>query len=168
MTHISFSINECAAIYNLTTKEQKLLKQAADLLSSKMCNTMEPMHSPAKVMSAVRTYVTLTHAHKEREVFSVMYLNNQNHLIKIVDEFSGTIDGATVYPREIVKHALSLNAAAVILVHNHPSGSNTPSNADERITQKIMSALDLVDIRVLDHIIVAGMETVSMAELGMV
>jgi DNA repair protein RadC len=82
--------------------------------------------------------------------------------------FNGTIDGASVYPREVVKRALACNAAAVILTHNHPSGVAEPSQADIQITERIKKALALVDIRVLDHIILAGMENVSFAERGLI
>lgn len=169
MSHITHSINECAALYELTVAEKRVLTRAAKLLSSKLGSDklVEAMTSPKAVLSAARTYFTLTHAHKQHEVFSVMYLNNQHHLIEIVDEFNGTIDGAAVYPREIVKQALKLNAAAVIFVHNHPSGEATPSSADINITKKLVSALQTVDIRVLDHIIVGQVSTVSMAEMGL-
>lgn len=81
--------------------------------------------------------------------------------------FRGTIDGAPVYPREVVKEALRLNAAAVILAHNHPSGNTTPSGADRELTRRLREALNLMDVRMLDHIIVAGSSAVSMAEKGL-
>ena len=100
------------------------------------------------------------------EVFTLIYVDNRHRFIAVQDLFRGTIDGASVHPREIVKEALSHNAAAVILAHNHPSGVAEPSHADEQITQRLKAALALVDIRVLDHLIVAGGETVSLAERG--
>ena len=103
-----------------------------------------------------------------REVFSVMYLDSQHRLIEAVDEFTGTLTQTSVYPREIVRSAMARNAAAVILCHNHPSGAAQPSRADETITQKLKSALALVDVRVLDHFVTAGGKAVSMAELGLV
>ncbi|WP_288074805.1 JAB domain-containing protein [Pseudomonas sp.] len=103
-----------------------------------------------------------------REVFSVMYLDSQHRLIEAVDEFTGTLTQTSVYPREIVRSAMARNAAAVILCHNHPSGTAQPSRADETITQKLKSALALVDVRVLDHFVTAGGKAVSMAELGLV
>ena len=106
-------------------------------------------------------------AHREREVFCVLFLTTRHTLIKYEELFQGSIDGATVYPREIVKRALQLNAAAVILAHNHPSGVGEPSTADQAITRRIKSALELVDIRMLDHLIVGGTEVVSMAKRGM-
>jgi len=105
-------------------------------------------------------------AHLEREEFHVMYLNNQHEIIEILCETKGTINAASVYPREIVKNALKLNAAAVIISHNHPSGSLSPSTADFQITDKIRKCLDMLDIRTLDHIIVAGNSTYSFADNG--
>ncbi len=100
------------------------------------------------------------------EVFACLFLDNQHRLIHFAELFRGTIDGASVYPREVVKQALEHNAAAVILAHNHPSGIAEPSQADIQITKRIQSALQLVDIRVLDHIIVGDAETTSLAQLG--
>ncbi len=102
------------------------------------------------------------------EVFACLFLDNQHRLIHFEELFRGTIDGASVYPREIVKQALAHNAAAVILAHNHPSGVAEPSQADIQITRRIQSALQLVDIRVLDHIIVGDGETTSLAQQGQI
>ncbi|MEM6640829.1 MAG: DNA repair protein RadC [Pseudomonadota bacterium] len=102
----------------------------------------------------------------EHEVFCCLYLDNRNRVIEFEELFRGTIDGASVYPREVVKLALAYNAAAVIFAHNHPSGVAEPSNADERITQRLVKALALVDIRVLDHMIVGDTGCVSLAERG--
>ena len=104
---------------------------------------------------------------KEREIFCVLYLNSQHQLLDVKELFMGTIDGAAVYPREIAKAALARNAAAVILGHNHPSGTTEPSAADRRITQRIVEALGLLDIRVLDHVIVSTTSTFSFAEEGL-
>jgi len=103
----------------------------------------------------------------ENEVFGCMFLDSQHRIITFEKMFNGTIDGASVHPREVVKRALGLNAAAVILAHNHPSGVPVPSEADKALTLKLQSALRLVDIRVLDHILVAGPETTSFAERGL-
>jgi DNA repair protein RadC len=105
-------------------------------------------------------------AHEPDEIFATLYLDNRHRLLEFVRHFAGTIYGCSVYPRAIVKRALELNAAAVILSHQHPSGVAEPSSADERITQRIRDALALVDVRVLDHIIVAGTDTTSLAERG--
>ena len=104
---------------------------------------------------------------KEREIFCVLYLNSQHQLIEVEELFMGTIDGAAVYPREIAKACLRTNAAACILGHNHPSGTTQPSAADKRITQRINSALGLLDIRVLDHVIVSTNNAFSFAEEGL-
>lgn len=106
--------------------------------------------------------------HAEAEKFAVVFLDNRHRVISTDIMFQGTVDGTSVYPREIVKAALSYNAAAVILSHNHPSGVAEPSQADERITQRLKSALELVDIRLLDHVIVGGNtgKTVSLAARG--
>lgn len=100
------------------------------------------------------------------EVFACLFLDNQHRMIAFEELFRGTIDGASVYPREVVKQALQHNAAAVILAHNHPSGVAEPSQADIHITRRIKAALELVDIRVLDHIIVGDNEPVSLAQRG--
>jgi DNA repair protein RadC len=117
---------------------------------------------------SVTSYLTIELANLESERFDVLFLNNQNRLIEHVPMFYGTIDGASVYPREVVKKALELNAAAVILAHNHPSGIQSPSQADKNITQKIKDAMALMEIRTLDHIIVAGGSTYSFAEHGLI
>lgn len=101
-----------------------------------------------------------------REVFALLLLDNQHRVIKFHELFFGTLDAAAVYPREIVALALKLGAAAVILVHNHPSGVAEPSRADRMITERIQAALGLLDIRVLDHLVVGDGETVSFAERG--
>jgi len=117
---------------------------------------------------AVRDYLAVHYAGQEREVFGVMFLDNRHRLIAVEEMFAGTVDGASVHPREVVKRALKLNAAAVILAHNHPSGVAEPSQADELITARIRDALALVDIRVLDHLIVGGTTVVSFAERGLI
>lgn len=101
------------------------------------------------------------------EVFCCLYLDNRHRLIAFEELFRGTIDGATVYPREVVRQALKHNAAALIVAHNHPSGVAEPSHADTLITQRLREALGLVDVRLLDHLIVAGPLTVSLAERGL-
>ena len=114
-----------------------------------------------------REYLNITLADKEREVFCMIYLDSQHGIIDFEILFHGTIDAASVYPREVVKSALKHNAAAIILAHNHPSGSPEPSSADKRITDQIITALKTVDIRVLDHLIVGGTQSISFAELGL-
>jgi DNA repair protein RadC len=103
----------------------------------------------------------------DHEVFCVIYLTKRHQFIACEDLFRGTIDGAFIYPREVLKEALKHNAAAVILAHNHPSGIAEPSQADIEITKQLKKVLDLVEIRVLDHIIIGGGDTVSFAESGL-
>ena len=115
----------------------------------------------------VRDYLRLAFAREEREVFVVMFLNAQHRLIEAEALFHGTLTQTSVYPREVVKRALQLNAASVLLAHNHPSGAAEPSRADEYLTQSLKQALALVDIRVLDHFVVGGAAVTSFAELGL-
>ncbi|MDJ0711569.1 MAG: DNA repair protein RadC [Woeseiaceae bacterium] len=105
--------------------------------------------------------------HLEHELFCCLFLDNRHRIIRFDEMFRGTIDGTSVYPREVVKEALAINAAAVILAHNHPSGVAEPSRADERITKRLKSALELVDIRLLDHLIIGSGEATSLAARGM-
>jgi DNA repair protein RadC len=115
---------------------------------------------------AAKKFLQSKLGHYEREVFAVLLLDNQHRLIEYQELFFGTIDSASVYPREVVKAALHHNAAAVMFAHNHPSGDPRPSMADQNITDKLTEALKMIDIRVLDHIVV-GKECVSFAELGL-
>jgi DNA repair protein RadC len=117
---------------------------------------------------ATRDYLSARLRDLEHEVFCCLYLDKRHRLIRLEELFRGTIDGASVHPREIVKLALQRNAAAVIIAHNHPSGIAEPSQADELITQRIKEALGLVDIRLLDHIIIGDGVSVSFAERGLV
>lgn len=114
-----------------------------------------------------KRYLALQIGMLEHEAFCCVFLDTRHRLIVFEQMFRGTVDGASVYPREVVKRALYHNAAAVVLAHNHPSGVAEPSQADRAITRRITEALSLVDIRVLDHIVVAGTETVSFAERGL-
>ena len=114
-----------------------------------------------------RDYLTVRLGNRDHEVFTVLFLDNRHRLIEVTEMFRGTLDGASVHPREVVKAALSHNAAAVILAHNHPSGVAEPSVADELITNRLRDALALIDVRILDHFIVAGGEVLSFAERGL-
>ncbi len=113
-----------------------------------------------------RQYLSSCLRDKPHEVFAALFLDNRHQVIKFEELFQGTIDGASVYPREVVKKALSYNAAAIIVAHNHPSGIAEPSQADEHITIRLKDALGLVDIRLLDHLIIGEGEIVSLAERG--
>ena len=116
---------------------------------------------------AVRDYLQLQLGSRPYEVFAVMFLDSQHRLIVLEELFRGTLTQTSVYPREVVVRALALNAASVVLAHNHPSGSAQPSRADEALTQTLKAALGLVDVRVLDHFVVTSTEAVSMAERGL-
>lgn len=116
----------------------------------------------------LRELMVLQYGPEERELFSVVFLNTQHTILAHETMFAGTLTQTSVFPREVVKRALQLNAGAVILVHNHPSGSPEPSRADEHITQELKSALALVDVRVLDHMVVSGTGAVSLVERGLV
>jgi DNA repair protein RadC len=115
----------------------------------------------------VKEYLRLQIGGREHEVFVVLFLDAQNRLIRLEELFRGTLTQTSVYPREVVKRALELNAAAVVLAHNHPSGAAEPSRADEFLTQTLKSALGLIDVRVLDHLVVTRSEAVSFAERGL-
>ena len=115
-----------------------------------------------------QAYLRLQLAERPNEVFVCLFLDNKHRVIAMEELFQGTIDGASVHPREVVRRSLELGAGAVILAHNHPSGVAEPSQADRRITGKLKSALGLVDVRVLDHVIVAAEGSVSFAEKGLI
>jgi len=116
---------------------------------------------------AVKHYLQLQLSSRPQEVFAVLFLDVQNRLIALEEMFQGTLTQTSVYPREVVKRALHLQASCVVLSHNHPSGSVQPSRADEMLTQTLKAALALIDVRVLDHVIVAPGEALSMAERGL-
>ena len=117
--------------------------------------------------AACRDYLRLRLAGREHEVFVCIFLDAQHRVIEVEELFRGTLTQTSVYPREVVKRALAVNAAAVIFAHNHPSGLTQPSRADELITRTLKEALALVDVNVLDHFIVAGGEVLSFAERGL-
>jgi DNA repair protein RadC len=117
--------------------------------------------------NAVKQYLQLQLAHKNHEVFAVLFLDSQNRMLAMEELFRGTLSQTSVYPREVVMRALHHQAAAVVLSHNHPSGSVQPSRADEHLTQTLKASLALVDVRVLDHIIVGQGQALSMAESGL-
>lgn len=142
--------------------EKEIVKKAQAILRLRMLDS-EVLSSP----DATRSYLQMKLCDYDREVFAVVFLTSQHQVIKYEELFQGTIDGASVYPRVVVKRALDLNASAVILAHPHPSGVSSPSSADRRITERITNALSLVDIRVLDHIIVTNHASYSFAENGL-
>lgn len=146
-----------------TLEEKKVLAHAASIIESKIKKT-DAFTSP----NLVKDYCQNTLAHYEQEVFQVLHLDNKNRLIESTPMFYGTIDSASVYPREVVKAALLKNSAALILVHCHPSGDPTPSEADKRITRRLKEALSLIDVRVLDHIVVGVEGCYSFADHGQI
>ena len=139
-----------------------IIVQALQLLE---CEVREAEVFPSP--SAVRDYLRLLIGDRPYEVFVCVFLDVQNRLIKTEEMFRGTLTQTSVYPREVVREALACNAAAVILAHNHPSGSNQPSRADEALTITLKQALALVDVRVLDHMVVTRSSIFSFAERGL-
>ncbi len=116
---------------------------------------------------ATRQFLLSSLAHKTQEVFACVFLDSQHRVIAFEELFSGTIDGASVYPRVVVQRTLHHNAAALILAHNHPSGIAEPSQADRRITQRLSDAVALIDVRILDHMVIASGRVISFAERGL-
>ena len=121
------------------------------------------LDSPQKV----REYLTVRLGHLDYEIFGVILADQRHRVIEYVELFRGTIDGASVYPREVVKLALEKGAAACVLLHNHPGGVKDQSHADELITKRVAAALALIDVRVLDHCIIAADSVFSFAENGL-
>ncbi|WP_291917827.1 DNA repair protein RadC [Limnohabitans sp.] len=166
-----------AGLLNATVPSLKMVKglgpaKQAELLAvfelarralSQRLKEREAFHTPG----AVKQYLQLQLAHKNHEVFAVLFLDNQNRMLAMEELFRGTLSQTSVYPREVVMRALHHQAAAVVLSHNHPSGSVQPSRADEHLTQTLKASLALVDVRVLDHIIVGQGQSLSMAEQGL-
>lgn len=154
-----------APVYMVTPAgdEDSIIDTALAILASRV--RIGPVMDNAR---AVRAFMAVKAArHADREVFSVMFLDSQHRLIEFREMFQGTLAQTTVYPREVARAALQLNASAVILTHNHPSGSTHPSRADEQLTTQLKTALRLLDIAVIDHIITGGGTSLSMAELGL-
>ena len=139
-----------------------IIEQALELLACEIRVT-DTMSCPG----TVRDYLRLKLADRPHEVFAVVFLDAQHKVIETVEMFRGTLTQTSVYPREVVIEALKQNAAAVILCHNHPSGSSEPSFADISLTDKLRAALGLVDIRVIDHLIVTRATVLSFAEKGL-
>lgn len=144
--------------------ENQIINQALTILESRLRQPGAIFGKPDES----KNFLRLNLAESEHEVFSVLFLDNQHGLIEYVELFRGTIDGASVYAREVVKEALSRNAAAVIFAHNHPSGVSEPSQADRQITDRLKAALLLVDVRTLDHIVIGRTDCYSFAEHGLI
>lgn len=146
----------------LSPYAQKTIRRAISLLEKQLREPGVPFLST----SATRDWLRLNFAGKEREAFMVLFLDNQHRLITHETLFTGTLSSVRVYPREVVKQALLCNAASVVLAHNHPSHRAEPSHADRKITERLQQALALVDISVLDHFVIGGMDVISFAERG--
>ncbi|WP_421514427.1 RadC family protein [Enterobacter ludwigii] len=146
----------------LAPADQQTIREALTLLA---CQLREP-GAAFTSSSSVRDWLRLQLASLEREEFTALFLDNQHRLIAHETLFTGTINHTQVHPREVVKAGLKYNCAAVIVAHCHPSGLAEPSKADRQVTTRIQQALDLVDIRLLDHLVVGGMEIVSFSERG--
>jgi DNA repair protein RadC len=157
----SLLVRDVAGDYRPANADE-VLQAAQRVLSGQMRNC-EVLNSP----QVVRDFLRVKLGALEHEVFAIIHLDAQNRVIEYVEMFRGTVSQTSVYPREVVKESLARNSAALILVHNHPSGSTQPSRADEMLTQTLKAALALVDVRVLDHLIVAGGDILSMAERGL-
>jgi DNA repair protein RadC len=147
----------------LPDKDRQLVAQAIRCLEAHYQVSGDVLSSP----EATRNYLKLHLYGLAYEVFAVLYLDSRHRVIQYRELFRGTIDGASVHPREVVRECLHWNAAAVILAHNHPSGVAEPSQADLSITRKIKEALDLIEVQVLDHLNVGDGQGVSLAERGL-
>jgi DNA repair protein RadC len=153
--------SEASNVYDIQVNDDEVIQRAITILDNRI-KRGDTLCSPAQT----RQYLRLQLAEEKAEVFCCLFLDNRNRVIEFKRLFNGTVDGASVYPREVVSLALKKNAAAIIFAHNHPSGVAEPSHADEQITRRLKDALALVDIRVLDHFVI-GDEVVSFAERGL-
>ncbi|WP_379655647.1 RadC family protein [Pseudoxanthomonas sp. UC19_8] len=152
---------ERAVQYQLQIDEEGILLAAATILEQRL-QRQGRIHSPEQAGS----YLVARCAHLPHEVFGVVFLDTKHHILATEHLFTGTIDACEVYPRIVAKRALELNAIAVILFHNHPSGNPEPSRADRQVTERLKQALALLDIRVLDHLVIGGRQHVSLASRG--
>ena len=167
MSQLTHSLDSSLLVRDVTgdyrpANAAEVLQAAQRVLAGQM-RDCEALTSP----QVVRDFLRVKLGALEHEVFAVIHLDAQNRVIEYVEMFRGTVNQTSVYPREVVKEALARNSAALLLVHNHPSGVAEPSRADEMLTQTLKSALALVDVRVLDHLIVAGSAILSFAERGL-
>jgi DNA repair protein RadC len=173
-------LDEFGGLSGLLAAEPEALKRVKGLGPAKRAELAAVMEIARRTLSArlatvpvfespqsVKDYLQLQLAGKPHEVFAVLFLDAQHRLVAFEEMFRGTLSQTSVYPREVVKRALALNAGAAILAHNHPSGVAEPSRADEALTQALKSALALIDVRVLDHMVVARGSVVSFAERGL-
>jgi DNA repair protein RadC len=157
---------ELAAIYGIGDARLATLKALRELARRYFEETL-PMGEAIRSPADTETFLLARLRDRPHEVFCCLYLDNRHRVLLFEELFRGTIDGTSVYPREVVKQALKINAAAIILAHNHPSGVAEPSQADERITRRVKSALELVDIRLLDHLVIGDGTSTSLASRGL-
>lgn len=163
---LSKLLYECLPACDMRPRVRTKLRVATELVRRSLVEPMrqrDALTSPA----SVRDYLRMTLAGRDYEVFMVLFLDAQHRVIESEEMFRGTLTQTSVYPREVVKRSLVNNAAAVIFAHNHPSGVAQPSHADELLTRSLKEALALVDVKVLDHFIVAGGGVMSFAERGL-
>ena len=149
--------------YQRSSAEERTIRRALLILEKCLTTSTCSLSSPG----AVRDYLRLQLGHEEHEVFFAIWLDAQHRAIRLERLFRGTLTQTSVYPREVVKAGLAANAASVIFAHNHPSGVAQPSQADELLTRNLKEALSLVEIKVLDHFVVAGTAAISFAERGL-
>lgn len=172
-------LEQCGGLRSLFEREPNDLKQVNGLGPAKSAQLIAILEMARRYLSAdlqvrpvlgspkaTRDFLQLALSGRAQEVFCVLFLDAQNRMLKFEELFQGTIDGAAVYPREVVRKVLQHNAAAVIFAHNHPSGVAEPSQADHRITERLQNALGLIEVRVLDHLVVGAGQSVSFAENG--
>ena len=173
-------LDACGGFAGLLNAEPERLKSLKGLGPAKRAELLAVMEvarrALAQQMAAapvfdspqrVKDYLGLQLAGRSQEVFAVLFLDAQHRLLRLEELFQGTLTQTSVYPREVLKRALALNAGAVVLAHNHPSGVAEPSRADEYLTQTLKTALKMIDVQVLDHIVVGQGQVVSMAERGL-
>ena len=173
-------LDQCGGFAGLLNSEPDKLKAIKGLGPAKRAELLAVMETARRALAQqmaaapvfdspgrVKDYLGLQLAGRPQEVFAVLFLDGQHRLLRLEEMFHGTLTQTSVYPREVLRRALLLNAGAVVLAHNHPSGVAEPSRADEYLTQTLKTALQMIDVRVLDHIIVGQGQVVSMAERGL-
>ena len=174
-------LDSCGGFAGLLNAEPAKLKAIKGLGPAKRAELLAVMETARRALAQqmaaapvfdspgrVKDYLGLQLGGRPQEVFAVLFLDGQHRLLRLEEMFHGTLTQTSVYPREVLRRALALNAAAVVLAHNHPSGVAEPSRADEYLTQTLRTALQLIDVRVLDHIIVGQGQVVSLAERGLI
>ncbi len=180
MTLAQQVLDTCGGFAGLLNVEPEMLKTIKGLGPAKRAQILGLMESARRALvqpmvnapifdspSAVKDYLGLLLGGRPQEVFAVLFLDGQHRLLRMEEMFHGTLMQTSVYPREVVRRALALGAGAVVFAHNHPSGVAEPSKSDEYLTQTLKSALQLIDVRVLDHLVIGQGAVVSMAERGL-